>query len=199
MYICFVGDFFVNGTGDPQYLDWTGRLCVAARSEGHDVTYYNLGIRRETSTKIKARWLAEVSCRLPKDSNSRIIFSYGVNDTTLENGTTRVSSDHSINNTRHSLHLAQQLFPVLMVGPPPIADVEQNLRTAALSSQFALICHELDVPYLDVFTSLQSSSVWMSEVTATDGAHPGAAGYSELAQLVKRWSCWQSWLEARSN
>lgn len=64
--ICFVGDSFVNGTGDPDYLGWTGRICVRTRQEGHDITYYNLGVRRETSIDIAARWQEEVSRRLPQ-------------------------------------------------------------------------------------------------------------------------------------
>jgi len=56
MRICFVGDSFVNGTGDPEYLGWTGIICAVTRSWGYDITYYNLGIRRETSADILARW-----------------------------------------------------------------------------------------------------------------------------------------------
>ncbi len=63
--ICFIGDSFVNGTGDPTCLGWTGRICAAAIARGHDVTHYNLGIRRQTSTDIQARWQEEVSLRLP--------------------------------------------------------------------------------------------------------------------------------------
>ena len=32
--------------------------------------------------------------------------------------------------------------------------------------------------------------VWMAEVSAGDGAHPGAAGYAKLAALVDGWECW---------
>lgn len=47
--ICFIGDSFVNGTGDETALGWTGRLCAAAHARGFPVTYYNLGIRRKRS------------------------------------------------------------------------------------------------------------------------------------------------------
>jgi hypothetical protein len=43
--ICFLGESFVNGTGDQEYLGWTGRICVNAHKKGHDITYYNLGVR----------------------------------------------------------------------------------------------------------------------------------------------------------
>ena len=193
MRICFVGDSFVNGTGDPECLGWAGRVCAVARREGHDITYYNLGVRRETSTDVRARWRREVSCRLPEGTDGRIVFSFGVNDTTLENGTCRVEVSDSAENTREILKAATQLFPVLMVGPPPVLDAEHNLRIAALSKQFAVVCAELDVPYLDVFTPLRSSETWMHEAAANDGSHPGAAGYRELAHLVLRWLAWLSW------
>ncbi|MGD1712770.1 hypothetical protein [Dapis sp. BLCC M172] len=46
--ICFIGDSFVNGTGDPDYLGWTGRICQTFYNQGYDIKYYNLGVRRET-------------------------------------------------------------------------------------------------------------------------------------------------------
>jgi len=86
------------------------------------------------------------------------VFSFGVNDTTLENGKTRVELSNSIENCREILSAAKQLFPVLMVGPPPIADSGQNLRIAHLSKREADVCRELDVPYLDIFYSFAGVS-----------------------------------------
>lgn len=195
MRICFIGDSFVNGTGDPECLGWTGRICAAARKQGYDITYYNLGVRRETSADIRSRWLGEVACRLPKEYDGRIVFSFGANDTTLENGETRVELVDSLENCRAILEAARQKFPVLMVASPPVADIEQNFRIAGLSEQLAGLCRDRNVPYLDVFTPLQASSVWISEAAANDGAHPGAAGYTEFADLVQSWSAWLSWLK----
>ncbi|WP_413161208.1 GDSL-type esterase/lipase family protein [Capilliphycus salinus ALCB114379] len=195
MRICFVGDSFVNGVGDPSCLGWTGRICVDAYQYKDEITYYNLGIRRETSADILKRWLAEVSCRLSPEYDSRLVFSFGVNDTTIERGKTRVSLLDSLNNTRQILTVALSRFPVLMIGPPPIADVEQNQRIGELSQQMRLICERVNIPYLDVFIPLKSSWVWMSEVENYDGAHPRLAGYAEWANLVKSWWAWQAWLK----
>jgi len=195
MRICFVGDSFVNGTGDPEYLGWTGRICRAARRKGLDITYYNLGIRRNTSADIALRWLEEVSRRLPEECNGRVVFSFGVNDTTIEEGKTRIIFQNSIENTSKILTEANPLFPVLMVSPPPVPDIEQNIRVAELSRQFDSVCRQLGVPYLDVFNPLQASTVWRKEAAANDGYHPGLAGYSELATLVERWCSWLSWIE----
>jgi lysophospholipase L1-like esterase len=191
--ICFVGESFVNGAGDPECLGWTGRICVNANKKKYDITYYNLGVRQETTTELKKRSLREISYRLPKEYDGRVVFSFGVNDTYFENGKTRVSTVNSILNTRQILTEAKKLYPVLMVSPPPVADKEQNQRIFDLSKQFTLICKRLSIPYLDVFSKLESSTIWMDDVKNHDGAHPKAAGYQEFAEIVKNWDAWLNW------
>ncbi|WP_017314422.1 GDSL-type esterase/lipase family protein [Mastigocladopsis repens] len=194
--ICFLGESFVNGTGDPTYLGWTGRICIDAHKKGYDITFYNLGVRRETSTELKQRWLREVSYRLPKEYDGRVVFSFGVNDMVLINGKPRVELAESIENARSILTAAKQLYPVLMVGPPPYADTEQdkrNQRIANLSKQLALVCQERDIPYLDIFPILEKSNIWLDEARANDGAHPRAAGYAEFAEAVQSWNGWLNW------
>lgn len=194
--ICFVGESFVNGTGDPECLGWAGRICVNANKKGYDITYYNLGVRRETSANLKNRWLREVSDRLPKNYDGRVIFSFGTNDTTIENGKTRIEVKDSIANVRSILSEAKKLYPILMVSPPPIADQAQNYRISSLSQQFALVCSEINVPYLDIFSKLKKSNVWLNELEANDGAHPRAAGYQEFAEIVQNWEAWLNWFPA---
>ncbi|HCF26651.1 MAG TPA: lipase [Cyanobacteria bacterium UBA11049] len=191
--ICFLGESFVNGTGDPECLGWAGRICVNANRKGYDITYYNLGVRRETSCELKNRWLREVSYRLPKEYDGKIVFSFGVNDTTLENGKTRVEIVDSIGNIRNILTEVKQLYPVLMVSPPPVAELEQSQRIGSLSKQFASVCNELNVPYLDAFSILSKSNIWIDEAKNHDGAHPRAAGYTEFAEIVQNWSAWLNW------
>jgi lysophospholipase L1-like esterase len=194
--ICFVGDSFVNGTGDQECLGWTGRVCTNANKKGYDITYYNLGIRRDTSTDIAKRWLQEVSLRLPKEYDGRVVFSFGLNDTTLENGKTRVDLADSLINAHEILSEAQKVYPVLMIGPAPYAeqeDPQRKQRTTDLSNQYALICKELNVSYLDVFPILGKSNIWINEARANDGVHPRAGGYTEFAQIVENWDAWLNW------
>jgi lysophospholipase L1-like esterase len=191
--ICFLGESFVNGTGDPEYLGWTGRICVNANKKDHDITYYNLGVRRETSTELRARWLKEAAYRLLKECDGRLVFSFGVNDTTIENGKIRVDIIESLNNIHSILTEAKQLYPVLMVSPPPCADEDQNQRIASLAQKFAVICSELHVPYLNVFSILDKSKIWLEEVRSYDGAHPRSAGYTEFAKIVDHWDAWRNW------
>lgn len=194
--ICFVGDSFVNGTGDPECLGWTGRICVNANKKGYDITYYNLGIRRDTSSDIAKRWIQEVSARLPQEYDGRVVFSFGLNDTTLENGQTRVDFTESLKNASKILSEAKQLYPVLMVGPAPYVDEEDSQRkqrTTNLSKQFAVICREFNIPYLDVFLILENSNIWVNEARTNDGVHPRAGGYTEFAQIVENWDAWLNW------
>lgn len=191
--ICFVGDSFVNGAGDQECLGWTGRVCASASKLGHRITYYNLGIRRETSSDIRLRWEREVSARLPQGMDARVVFSFGVNDTTLEDGKPRVDSETSVSNLRAILTEASLLYPTLMIGPPPTADEGQNVRIAELSSRYAPICDSLQVPFFDVFTLLSDIPVWKKEASEYDGSHPRSAGYAEMASIVEGWSVWTDW------
>ncbi|MEH1836744.1 MAG: GDSL-type esterase/lipase family protein [Nostoc sp.] len=199
--ICFVGDSFVNGTGDPECLGWTGRICANANKRGYDITYYNLGIRRDTSIDIANRWLQEVSLRLPKEYDGRVVFSFGLNDTRVENAKTRVNLADSLKNAHEILSKAQQFYPILMIGPAPYAepeDHERRQRNADLTQHLTLICKELNVPYLDVFPILEKSNIWIDEARANDGAHPRAAGYAEFAQLVESWDAWLNWFPLKT-
>jgi lysophospholipase L1-like esterase len=193
--ICFVGESFVNGTGDSTFLGWTGRLCIDLLQRGFNVTHYNLGIRRETSTELLQRWEIECDRRFAPACDNRIVFSFGTNDTTLENSKIRVALSDSIENTRQILSVASQKCPVLMISPGAIDDDEQNQRTQTLSHHFAHLCVELNIPYLDVIFLLRQCVDWMQEVKAGDGAHPDAKGYAEYAKLVQNWSAWKNWFQ----
>jgi lysophospholipase L1-like esterase len=197
--ICFLGESFVNGTGDPEFLGWTGRVCQDAQTQGYKITHYNLGVRGETSRYLKQRWLQEVSYRLPTECDGRVIFSFGVNDSGSAGKKQGIELTESIDNLYSILQEAKQIYPVLVVGPPPCGDVNQHQRNqiiATLSQEFALVCEQLEVPYLDVFASLVNSSVWLTEAKTNDGAHPRAAGYAEFAKIVQKWDAWLDWFSA---
>ncbi|NJM95443.1 MAG: lipase [Acaryochloridaceae cyanobacterium CSU_5_19] len=193
--ICFVGDSIVNGRGDLGCLGWTGRVCASMHRRGYDFTSYNLGVCGHTSGDIEDRWLAEVLRRCPAGSNGRIVFSFGINDT-LQAGTySRVELPITLENARRIFRTAKLRYPILMIGPTVIADPEQNMRVKALSEQLSILCHELDVPFLDVWTPLSNSNLWLNDLNSGDGYHPASAGYSELAAIFLKWSAWTQWFE----
>jgi lysophospholipase L1-like esterase len=193
--VFFVGDSFVAGVGDPQHRGWVGRLAERAHRIGAPITAYNLGVRRDTSDDILRRWADEVAVRRAAGAQERLVVSFGVNDTTDAGRATRVAPECSVANLHTLLaDAAAAGLPVLMVGPPPVADRVQNRRIAALDEQFAAVCAETGAPYVTVFASLRDAPVWRDEVAAGDGAHPAAAGYDLLTDLVE--PPWQEWLLA---
>ena len=196
--VCFIGDSFVNGTSDPEYLGWPGRLCRAECAKGHKLTCYNLGIRGATSRDILGWWEEEALRRLPEGPggiDGRLVFAFGANDTRLAEGKLRVPAEESLMNAIRILRRGKALRPSLAVGPPPVGDEANNQRIAHLSAELAKICRVEGLPYLDVHAPLLKSGTWLREAAAGDGAHPGAKGYGELAALVESWSAWRGWLD----
>lgn len=188
--ICFFGDSFTNGTGDPTYLGWVGRVCAMVAERGYAVTAYNLGIRRQTSVEIAERWQDEINQRRLTGVDQRLVFSFGVNDTTLENGQTRVATADTAQATHRILAQASNRFATLFIGPPPIADPAQNERIAMVDRLLEGVAATYHVPYLSVFAVLAADPLWMQQVAANDGAHPRAEGYAQMARLIDHWSGW---------
>jgi acyl-CoA thioesterase I len=189
--ICFVGDSYVQGTGDPDCLGWVGRLCVAARRAGHNLTGYNLGVRRETSTDIAHRWLAECASRLPANTQNTVVFSFGANDVTIENDAPRVAEAETLLNLRTLLDTATSRYRMLLIGPPATTDAAHNARLGQLSQRMGELAAQTDVPYLALFPVLVKDAHWLAEVSANDGAHPRAAGYAKIAALIGTWPAWR--------
>ncbi len=195
MRLCFIGDSFVNGTGDPLGLGWVGRACAAARRRGHDVTCYTLGIRGDTSADIARRWREEAARRLPSGIDGRLVFSFGANDCRGENGAPRIERQAALANARAILGDAKAQHPTLMLGPPPLSgDAAADADVARLSPALARLCAELAIAYLDLHRPLSAMRLWRLELTTGDGAHPGAAGYAVIAELVEGWAAWREWL-----
>lgn len=186
--ICFIGDSFVNGTGDPQMLGWAGRLCIQAQKTGHEITYYNLGIRRNTSTDILHRW-PEISLRQQADCDYRIVLSCGVNDTVIENGQQRVDFETSMQNIQQMLKRMQN-SPGLVIGPPPVNNERQNQRIQALSQAIAFAAESAGLPFIGLFDHLVMDSTYLNEIAQNDGAHPKAAGYDKMVQLIAASGKW---------
>ncbi|TXH05515.1 MAG: hypothetical protein E6R07_01520 [Nevskiaceae bacterium] len=188
--ICFVGDSFVAGVGDPEHLGWVGRVCARAAADGHALTAYNLGVRRETSADISGRWQAECARRLPPGCSARVVFSFGVNDMVMEAGRERVAPPDSAANLQRLLEAARRHYDVAMIGPPPVADEALDQRVAALTQRYSDLCAQLSLPYLPMHAALHASDAWMHEVRLGDGAHPRAAGYAAFAARVADWKDW---------
>ena len=199
--VCFIGDSFVNGTGDDECLGWVGRACAAMRRTGNDVTCYNLGIRRDTTADVLRRWRQEAEARLPPEHNSGLVFSFGANDACLDDTgrAVRVPHEQSVVNARGILGTARQWLPTLMVGPLPVGEADADARIAKLSASFGSLCASLNVPYLEVFHLAADSHDWTGEAAAGDGAHPNTRGYARIAAAFSDWPAWRSWGDVTSS
>lgn len=191
MQFCFIGDSFVAGIGDETALGWTGRLAAHASAAGNPMTAYNLGIRRNTSADILARCRGEVDARRSADRQTLIVLSMGVNDTTLVDGCARVEVEESCANLGQLLDLFAG-DPIMVVGPPAVADDAQNVRIRELTERYHSLCRGRGIPFVPVFHALELDPVWRRQVLEGDGAHPRSEGYAALSELVV--PVWDRWL-----
>jgi lysophospholipase L1-like esterase len=195
MRLCFFGDSFVNGTGDDEALGWVGRLVAEARRGGCDLTAYNLGIRRDTSADVAARWAEEAARRLPAGCTARLAFSFGANDCAEdEAGRPRLPLEASLANAEAILRGAAALAPTLMIGPFLPGEPRVETRVGRLSAEFASLCARLGVPYVETHGFVSACEVWRREAAAGDGAHPNRGGYAALAEFIGAQPAWRSWL-----
>jgi lysophospholipase L1-like esterase len=182
------GDSFVAGAGDPDHQGWLGR-ALAGRPE---VTAYNLGVRGDTGADIARRWSLEAQARLTEVEPCRIIFSFGRNDANaVRGGGSRLSPAESLKTAHLLMTHGARLAPVLMVGPPPAEEPALAARLEALNEAFKTLCARLKVPYLDVLRPLLASGTWLAEARVGDGAHPGAGGYQQMADLIIVHPAWR--------
>jgi len=189
MRICFVGDSITNGTGDPEYLGWVGRVMQHERTRRAELTSYNLGVRRDRSDQIRARWRAEVEARLPAEHEGRVVFAFGANDAVQE-----IAPAATLRHAEAMLTEAQARWPVFLVGPAPLAEEKARERVAGLDKALAALCERLGVPYVAVFEGLLATPVWLDEARAGDGAHPGASGYRHFAEIILASRAWRDWM-----
>jgi acyl-CoA thioesterase I len=199
MRICFFGDSFVNGTGDDDCLGWVGRLCGAERRAGFDLTVYNLGIRRDTSADVEARWRREAELRLSPAEAGRLVFSFGLNDCSLNasGAGPRVARAETLRNARTILSCARSWLPTLMIGPLPVTDSRDlNDRIVELSAELADLCLGLGVPFLcTVGFAERVYADWRAEAALGDGIHPNSQSYFATAQHICSTEVWREWLE----
>jgi lysophospholipase L1-like esterase len=194
-YLMFFGDSHTAGVGDEQGLGWTGRLAAAAWGAGIPVTAYNLGVRGETSADVAARWRAEARPRLPVEGDPRVVLAFGVNDVATDDGP-RCSEEQSLLSLEEVLLGAQGLgLRRFVVGPAAVDDEAANDRIAELSYAYRVLCARHRVPFVPLVEELRGNEVWRREIAAGDGAHPGTAGYAEVARLVLA-AGWLDWLRS---
>lgn len=187
--LCFIGDGFVAGYGDPKALGWVSRVIGRTPVREADLTAYNLGVRGDSSAEVMTRWRVECPPRWQGRSERRLVVGVGAQDVT-----------RGISTARSRLNLANVLdeaattgIACLVVGPTPTLDKEVNPRLEALSVAQADVCQRRGVPFVDCFAPLRGHDQWQSDLAAGDRVHPGQVGYGLIAWLVLHHG-WQEWL-----
>ncbi len=188
--LCFIGDGFVAGYGDPKALGWVSRVVGRTSTHDADLTAYNLGVRDDSSADAMARWRTECVSRWNGRAERRLVVAVGAQDIP-----TGVSTARSRLNLANILdEAATSGIATFVVGPLPTLDAELNVRLEALSVAQADVCERRGVPFVDCFHPLQHHDQWLSDLAAGDGTHPGQAGYGLIAWLVLHYG-WQDWLK----
>jgi acyl-CoA thioesterase I len=181
-----------------------GRVIEVGAGSGANFPYYPSSVREVIAVEPE-RYLREQAQRAAvhapvpiSGADSRIILAFGANDTSLEDGRVRVDAPRSAGALARILDEAAMLdLRAFVIGPAPVDDPEQNRRIHRLSASFGGLCAERGVPFVDVIETLLASPVWIEQIAAGDGAHPGADGYDALAPLVLAGG-WLDWLRAEA-
>lgn len=207
--ICFVGDSYINGSGDEQCLGWIGRLCERSFSRRFRLTSYDLGVRGQTTGEIRDRWKGECLARFPDGADNRVVLQFGINDIADVAGSgRRVEEDVSVENAEAIVTDAAGMFPTLWVGLPPANVACSPMRpsagmeisftqeaASALNQRFMALAAERGVPYLDIHTSLLADRDYMESLTRGDQMHCDGSGYGIMADTVDAWDAWSAWFD----
>jgi len=188
--ICFVGDSYINGTGDERCLGWTGRLCERRFSWDYRLSFYDLGIRGETTAEVRARWKAECEARFPEGADNRVVVQFGINDIGGVTGEGRqIEEDETVEEAEAFLKEVSDLYPVLWVGLPPANEACSPMKPSeglevsfsqdaatALNERFKTCAEKLNVPYCDLQARVLANRDYMSSLTRGDRMHGDGTG-----------------------
>lgn len=179
MVICYFGDSLTLGFGDEAGLGWPGRIALALRENGPDVTAYNLGVRKDSSVQLQYRWQSEVAPRKLPDTPLKLVFSFGVAD--VVSGT---PTEQSLAAGVSILTQAKGMGDVLVIGPTPVNDRDKREEITTLSRMLEGLCKRLDIPFVQTADAMHRSFVYGQALNDGDGVHPTASGYADLAEHI---------------
>lgn len=182
--IALIGDSLTHGVGDASGHGWQGRVAERRRHEGWTLTSYELGLRLDTGPDLVRR-LPEVVARLKDGDRFGLVISFGVNDTSLENGEQRVGTEASVTALDTLLQTAEvNGWGALVIGPPPLLDDDWNYRLRRLSGRLGDECDLRSVRFVDSIDLLDGDPTWQAALRAGDTVHPAASGYARWAGLL---------------
>lgn len=181
--ICMLGDGLVKGIGDGELLGWAGRLIRESNKEHGPLTYYNLGVPDQTSQEVSQR-LSELKPRMKSGEDNRLILSFGLADTEIEENKTRLTSQQSLDGLKTILMATRPHYKMIMVGPPPVYETQRNARIKRLNNMFREVAAKARLPYVDIFTVLIDDIQYKRGLARGDKVHPTDEGYEKIFDLI---------------
>lgn len=186
MVICFIGDSLTQGIGDEYAMGWVGRLARLSFAQdvqrSRTLTVCNLGLRSDSSLRIAARWREESDRRRRPNEDMAFVFSFGAAD-----GLHKIPHEETLRASREILTTTAGLGRTLYIAPPPAHDPDWSAHIENVGQHLRGICDEIAVPTFDFHAPLAANASYMASLVA-DGIHPNAAGYEQMAELLRRWS-----------
>ena len=189
----FFGDSVTLGVNDAQAGGWVARFAGLAGQGGLNVppdTFYNMGVRKNSSRAILARWEAEYQARAMEGAPAHFLFCCGTVDMAAPNSRPNVPVGESAANVREMLQKASELGRVLLVSAPPVKDDEHDQRLEALCTAYAAIARAVGVPFVDIYHPLKEAG-YVDDLA--DGVHPGPEGNAMIARLLAENEAVQAW------
>jgi lysophospholipase L1-like esterase len=180
----FFGDSVTLGVNDAPAGGWVARLAGKAAERGLNVppdTFYNLGVRKNSSRDILARWEAEYRARAMEGCPATLVFCFGTVDMAAPHAVPNVPVGESAANAREILMKAKEYGSVVLVSAPPVKDEEHRQRIEALCTAYASIAKAVGVPFVDIFHPLMELG-YVDDLA--DGVHPGPHGNEMIAGLL---------------
>ncbi|HJD97974.1 GDSL-type esterase/lipase family protein [Mailhella massiliensis] len=180
----FFGDSVTLGVNDAPAGGWVARLAGKAAAAGLQVppdTFYNMGVRKNSSAMILERWKREFQARAMEGVPSFLIFCFGTVDMAAPQGSPNLPVGESAANAREILQKAKDYGSVVLISAPPVKDEAHCARLESLCTAYAAICAAVDVPFIDIFHPLLNAG-YVQDLT--DGVHPGPAGNEMIAEAL---------------
>lgn len=185
--IFFVGDELISGIGDDRALGWVGRV-LARTTLNPPILPITLAYPGEATSELSHRWQDEVTPRLDREADNRLVIGLGSHD--LDAG---ISSARSRLYVANLLDNAERLqLQTFVVGPPPRPDCNAR-ELAELSQSYADVCARRNTIYVDTFTPLVNHEQWNTDMSISASYTPRQAGYALIAWLVLHCG-WHQWL-----
>lgn len=195
----FFGDSVTLGVNDTPAGGWVARLAGKAAAAGLPVppdTFYNMGVRKNSSRMILARWEAEFRARTIEGVPSFLLFCFGTVDMAAPKGSPNIPLGESAANAREILLKAGTCGSVAMISAPPVTDEAHCQRLEALCTAYASICSDIRVPFIDIFHPLLNSG-YVRDLA--DGVHPGPEGNEMIASALMKAPELVSWFTETKN